>query len=320
MKKVITIILLIIFLSTEITILYKDNVEYTKTSEKLTSSAVSYESVLEDISSLEKEKSTLKEEITSLLAAEAFNEDDVKEYINNETVVNETLEKEITELESNISLLEGNLQELQKEYNALIKKREEEQSYYITGVANINQYPDYPTGCESVALTILLNYYGVAISPLDVINRLPKGSILYQENGVTYGGNPEVEFVGNPLSENSFGVYERPIAKVANTFKSGINIATGTSFEDILKVVKSGRPVIVWTSMGLSVPYISTSWIYKPTGERIYWKAGEHAVVIIGYTSNQVIVSDPIGGKVKYYQKSTFKDRYNYFGKKALYY
>ena len=69
-----------------------------------------------------------------------------------------------------------------------------------------------------------------------------------------------------------------------------------------------------------AVPYISQSWIYEPTGETIYWKANEHAVVIIGYTEDKVIISDPINGKAKYQSKSIFKERYNYYGKKALYY
>ena len=72
--------------------------------------------------------------------------------------------------------------------------------------------------------------------------------------------------------------------------------------------------------MNLSVPYISKSWIYEPTGETIYWKANEHAVVIIGYTEDKVIISDPINGKVKYQSKTIFNERYNYYGKKALYY
>ena len=46
----------------------------------------------------------------------------------------------------------------------------------------------------------------------------------------------------------------------------------------------TGKPVIVWTSMYLAVPYISSSWVYEATGEKIEWKANEHAVVIIGYT------------------------------------
>ena len=155
---------------------------------------------------------------------------------------------------------------------------------------------------------------------IGIINKLEKGKTPYTKDNITYGGNPELEFIGDPRTQNSYGVYEKPIAKVAGTYKPGIINATGSSFDEILKIVKSGRPVLAWTSMGLSTPHISTSWIYEPTGETIYWKSGEHAVVIIGYTTDKIIISDPIGGKIKYQSLSLFRERYNYFGKKALYY
>lgn len=167
---------------------------------------------------------------------------------------------------------------------------------------------------------MLLKYHGINITPDDIIKELPKGYIPYKKNGVTYGGNPEVEFVGDPYSNNSYGVYEKPIAEIANKFKSGIIIATGTDFNNILKIVGIGKPVIVWTSMYLAVPYISKSWVYEVTGEKIEWKANEHAVVIIGYTKDKVIISDPLDGQMKYQALSIFRERYNYFGEKALYY
>lgn len=147
---------------------------------------------------------------------------------------------------------------------------------------------------------MLLNYYGVIVTPDDIISSLPKGKLPYAKNGITYGGNPEKEFIGNPYSLNSYGVYEKPLAKVANKYKTGITIATGTDFNKILEIVGTGKPVLVWTSMYLAAPYISTSWIYETTGETIYWKSNEHAVVIIGYTPNKVIISDQNGGTIKY--------------------
>lgn len=142
----------------------------------------------------------------------------------------------------------------------------------------------------------------------------------YQENGVTYGGNPYLEFVGNPYDKGSYGTYDYPISLVANNYKASITNGTGKNLDDILKIVKENRPVLAWTSMGLALPYISASWIYKPTNEKINWIANEHAVVIIGYTSDKIIISDPIGGIIKYLDRATFEHRYNYYGKRNLYY
>ena len=106
----------------------------------------------------------------------------------------------------------------------------------------------------------------------------------------------------------------------ANTYKEGINVKNGLPFSEVLSIVKSGKPVMVWTSMYLAPPYISKTWIYKPTGETISWKAHEHAVVVVGYNRDSVIISDPLGGQIKYQSKNTFESRYDYYGRRALYY
>ena len=194
-------------------------------------------------------------------------------------------------------------------------------TFIIDGVSKINQYTEgYPTGCESAALTILLRYYGLNINMSDVVNRLPKGSLPYTENVIRYGGNPYVEFVGHPNSSSSYGVYEKPIISVAESFKPGIIDGRGMKLDDVLKVVSEGRPVLVWVSMNMAVPYISTSWTYKPTGEKISWMANEHALVIVGYNQNNVVVSDSLYGSIKYYNRNVFESRYNTYGKRAVYY
>ena len=268
-----------------------------------------------NLDSLKQTKIDLKE-----YAQTVFQQDDIELAFENQNKLSEELNKEISILENTIINIENDLGKLQKEYNVLYKQYQEKNTFYITNFPLINQYPNYPTGCESVALTMLLNYYGVLVTPDDIITSLPRGDLPYTKGGITYGGNPEKEFIGNPYSLNSYGVYEKPLAEVANKYKPGITIATGTDFNTILGIVGSGKPVIAWTSMYLAAPYISASWVYEPTGEKIYWKANEHAVVIIGYTPDKVIISDPIGGTIKYQSLSLFKERYNYYGKKALYY
>lgn len=253
-------------------------------------------------------------------AKDTFGENNYEDMIENKKRQEETLNNDIKSLENEIKGLEFKIDNLDKEYSKLLKGNEKKNSYYITNFPFINQYPKYPTGCEPVALAMLLKYHGINITPDDIIKELPKGSIPYKKNGITYGGNPEVEFVGDPYSNNSYGVYEKPIAEIANKFKPGITIATGTDFNNILKIVGIGKPVIVWNSMYLAIPYISTSWVYEITDEKIEWKANEHTVVIIGYTKDKVIIADPLGGQLKYQSLSIFRERYNYFGKKALYY
>ena len=230
------------------------------------------------------------------------------------------LSLELDELNDKSDSLQEQYQSLLNKYDELIAIREAGKTYLINNFPTINQYPNYPTGCESVALTLLLRYYGINVSPDDVINNLSKGDLPYSEEGILYGGNPELHFIGNPYWTYSYGVYQNPIANVANIYKTGANASVGMPFNQVLDLVKENRPVVVWTSAYLAVPFISKSWIYKPTNETIYWKSNEHAVVLIGYNNTNVIISDPIGGSIKYQSRSVFEDRYNYYGRRVVYY
>ena len=231
------------------------------------------------------------------------------------------LKEENLELENKIDSLNEQKSVLKKTYNKLYEEDLARRTYKIDNVMKINQYSiGYPTGCESAALTILLNYWGVSVSIKEVVDVLPKGDQPYYENNVRYGGNPYIEFIGHPKNKYSYGVYDIPIQNVANTFKSGIINGRGMSMNEVLDIVRQGRPVVVWSSMNLSVPHISNSWIYKPTGETIKWLANLHALIVIGYNDDQVITSDSLTGTIRYFDRKKFESRYNSFGKRALYY
>lgn len=264
------------------------------------------------------ERDELYNEIVNLISEE-LDKDGYIDKLEELRSSNVKLDEEIKGLSNEISNLENSKKSLNSQY--VVLKRKYDSSYnneYNFPV--INQYPKYYSGCESVSLTMLLKYYGVDVSVDDVIANLKKGSMPYYENGVLYGGNPELEFIGNPYSSYSYGVYQIPISEVANIYKSGIQVKSDFSFSEVVNIVRGRIPVMVWTSMGMSLPYLSDSWVYKPTMETIYWKANEHAVVVVGIEGNNVVIADPMGGRLKRYSISLFEQRYNYFGKKALYY
>ncbi len=266
------------------------------------------------------EKNTLINEIKEKLKLEEYSDKEIDEIINNIENNNSKIEEEITNLLNYKEELINKKKTLNKQYEILYEKYKlEQETVIIDDVPTILQYPNYPTGCESVAITILLNYHGYDVSVDDVISKLKLGEKPYLEENIWYGGNPELEFIGSPYDIDSYGVYEKTIYDVAITYNNNFVMGTGKSLSSLLEIVKKGNPVMVWISYNLAVPYISSSWIYKPTMEKIEWKSGEHAVVIIGYNSKQVIVSDPSTGTIKYFNRNTFESRYNYFGKKNIY-
>lgn len=239
-------------------------------------------------------------------------------YQEKENNINEILNN-IEKNSEKINLLKNQTQILEKKYNNLISQNST--TYIIPNVIKINQYEiGYPTGCESAALTILLNYWGYNVSVKEVADLLKKGEAPHYENNVRYGGNPYIEFIGNPTDPYSYGVYDKPIEDVANIIKPGIINATGITLNEVLEIVKQNRPVIVWNTMNLALPYISDSWIYKKTNEKINWLSSLHAIVVIGYNDNNIITSDTLTGTIRYFNRQVFENRYNSFGKRALYY
>ena len=136
-----------------------------------------------------------------------------------------------------------------------------------------------------------------------------------------YGGNPEREFIGDPKDKYSYGVYEKPISEVANKFKKGIKNISGTSFNNVLKLIKKGYPIQVWSSIDCQKPkYANYTWIDHQTGKKIKWKQPFHSVVVIGYSKEKVVVADPHSGSTREYDIKDFRKAYNFFGKRALYY
>lgn len=277
--------------------------------------------------SLEKERVKVLEE--QLLEQYHYtNINDVGLELDSVSEVNKTLEQEVSQLEQEVQDLDTKKNQLDSQYwnlqkqkeEALAEAREIASTYQIDGVITMNQYPNYPTECECVALSILLKYYGITTSVDDIIGKLPQGGWLYTKDGVRYGGNPEVEFVGSPYDGQSFGVYEGPIINVANTYKSGMINGRGNSLDAVLDIVKQGRPVMVWTTINLLQPYVIASWIYDKTLEQVNWYAHEHVVVIVGFSDHYVIVSDPNDGSIKKQRRDLFESRYNSLGRRNVYY
>ncbi len=199
----------------------------------------------------------------------------------------------------------------------IVKKPE---TYMIENFPTYNQYPNYPNGCESIALYNLLRYYGVSVTPENIVEKLKKGNEPYWDGNTLYGGNPEIEFVGDPRDIHGYGVFQKPILEVANTYKSGMIDYTGHSFNEVLALVKQKIPVQVWASIGARDTSVCARWTYTPTGETIEWICDLHSVVVIGYSDTSVFVSDSYTGKIEEYNRGQFEKMYNLFGRRALYY
>ena len=165
----------------------------------------------------------------------------------------------------------------------------------ILNVPCLMQYPELPTGCESVALTNVLNYYGYGLAKTTIADSyLPRSS----SNFVT-------AFWGNPHSASGNCTSAPGIVNAANSFlskrgnqKHGYDIS-GVSLDGMYQHVQNGNPVIVWSTIrqaDIGVVY-ARQWY---NGKEYFTVTNSHTVVLRGYdrSRNIVYLSDSISGYV----------------------
>ena len=71
----------------------------------------------------------------------------------------------------------------------------------LLAVPALSQYPQLPTGCESTAAAMVLQYYGSSITPEEFASSwLECDGGFYTDDGVTYGPDPSMVFAGDPFS------------------------------------------------------------------------------------------------------------------------
>jgi uncharacterized protein YvpB len=189
----------------------------------------------------------------------------------------------------------------------------------IAGVPILAQGPQLPTGCEATSLAMLLQYLGVQVDKTAVVERLPLlGAPEYLADEVLSGGDPNAGFLGDPYSEDGYGVYHKPIADVLHSFLPGHELdLSGGEFDDLLRAVADDRPVVTWISMDLAE--VSTAYVWTTAdGTEIQWKVPEHCVLLTGFDEQSVTVHDPYSGTVLQYDREHFREVWEAMGKQAV--
>ena len=164
-------------------------------------------------------------------------------------------------------------------------------SAYID-VDELIQYPELPTGCEIVALTMALNAVGCDLDKTEIA-----------ENYLVYGNYVD-GFAGDPFSDDGAGML--PIGTVSTVEYyvecTGAKVfaydASGTSLSDLYKFIDAGCPVLTWTTYYMDDPWFAADYYY---GDEVYpWYDNEHCVTLCGYDldGGTVDIADPIQGIV----------------------
>ncbi|MBO4501934.1 MAG: C39 family peptidase, partial [Clostridia bacterium] len=183
----------------------------------------------------------------------------------------------------------------------------------------ICQFPSLPTGCEAVAATMLLNYYGITVDAETVAGEWLDCEPYYYKDGVMYAPDPEEKFVGDPFTSQSYGCFAPVIAKAINENCLAVraNPLHGLELEELLARVSRGDPVLIWATGQMMEPMQGALWTL-PNGEKLQWKRGEHCLVLAGYDTNFVYLNDPDSGERVRYDKELVRTRYEQMGSWAL--
>lgn len=208
-----------------------------------------------------------------------------------------------------------------------IVRAEEPGEWFIEDVPILCQWDDYPSGCECISTTMLLQYYGYDISPDDFIDRyVPTGYFVENADGSLTGPDTSSVFIGSPYSEDSLGCYPPVMAYAAGQVLSGGNRAvdtTGTTLGSMIRnYIVYNKPVLIWATMYLWEPFVTYEWTvegaadYSPyeDGDTCSWLANEHCLVLTGYDAEYYYFNDPNYTYPVRYEKELLEQRFEEIG------
>ena len=152
------------------------------------------------------------------------------------------------------------------------------------------QVPELPTGCESVALTIALNYMGCGLKKETFAQKY----LRHHVDDMTEG------FVGDPFSDDGAGIFPPALVASCNDYFESQDSdlvafeTTSYHFGQLLALTAKGCPVVIWVTTEYDPPQKVEDTVDKD-GIAYQWYANEHCVVIQGYDldTGRIVLSDP---------------------------
>lgn len=195
---------------------------------------------------------------------------------------------------------------------------EEIHDYQVPYVPILSQLPQLPNGCEAVAATMLLNWAGLDVTKEEIAEALPKGDMpSMNDDGAWVGANPSQVFVGDPFGVG-FGIFHTPVAELLDQYLPGqIEDLSGSSFNELLGTIRSGRPVMIWATEHMDTPYAEDEW-QDAEGNLIEWYEPEHALILTGWNDDYAYLNDPMTGANEQVDLWNFQDVWEAMGSQAI--
>lgn len=177
----------------------------------------------------------------------------------------------------------------------------------------INQYPDYPTGCEGCSAVMALANVGVVMdADLFFEKYLPTAEFPF---------DPYTCFGGNPRDNTGFGCFAPALCNAMNKALQYVPYQAETIYGKPLEklceeYIDNDIPVIIWASIDMAELHVNSFWTIN--GRFILWKSPEHCLVLIGYDDSHYYFNDPTKGKNVRYSKESVAKAYKQMGRQAV--
>ncbi|WP_346916652.1 C39 family peptidase [Clostridium sp.] len=204
-----------------------------------------------------------------------------------------------------------------------LNSKDYSEQYKLISVPYISQSGGYPTGCEIVSASMLLQHYEYDVSVDEFIDNYLERSSLEEINGNLYGPDPNEAFAGDPRSVYSYGCYAPVIVSSLNKIlgeEHWVKNTTGSEFNELIEnYIDKEIPVLVWTSINLIPTSVGTEWYVRESGERIQWISNEHCMVLVGYDKDKYYFNDPYEDNgVVGYDKELVEERFRELGNQSI--
>lgn len=188
----------------------------------------------------------------------------------------------------------------------------------LLDVPFIDQRAKYPTGCESVAAVMAMQYFGISVTPEQFIDRyLDKGVTPYRDaNGELFGDDPRKVFLGNPYSATKgWGCWAPVIVEAMRQGVDGdkfsVRAVYGQSLDTLCKsYIDRDIPVLIWATQNMRPAENGKTWFINGTTETFTWIRPMHCLLLVGYDADGYYFNDSLQGKNFRYTKAEVHTAY----------
>lgn len=192
-------------------------------------------------------------------------------------------------------------------YNLYFNTKEQYENYRKENankkeIPLILQNPDYPNGCESASIVMLLNSVGIDITLQEFVENFLEKDNVYEKNGERYGPDPSKVYAGDPASENrGWGAFEPVIAnsvlKVLKTYHKEEKLFLQISEYNKMPLyflAAQEYPVVIWVTIDYQEADSIYSWFSFDRKYTYTYPKNSHTVVLTGMDEEYYYIQDPL--------------------------